>query len=59
MTWQSSYQLPNNILLALPNLEQFLDHDRYHVRSKYAPYPTIKTNMGASQSTVYGTIWGM
>ena len=49
----------NRFFLALPNSEQFLDHDRYHVRSKYTPYPAIKTDMGASQSTDNGTIWSL
>ena len=40
--------ISSNCILALPNSEQFLDYDRNHVRSKYTPYPAIKTNMGAS-----------
>ena len=49
----------SNCILALPNSEQFLDYDRHHVRSKYTPYPAIKTNMGASQSADHGTIWSL
>ena len=48
-----------NCILALPNSEQFLDHDRHHFRSKHTTYPAIKTNMGASQSTDNGTIWSL
>ena len=51
--------ISSNCILALSNFEQFLDHDRNHVRSKYTPHPAIKANMGASQSTDNGTVWSL
>ncbi len=46
-------------LLAVSHVEQFLYHDCNYIWIEHTSHSTAEANMGASQPTILGSVWGL